>query len=473
MNRDGMQRHLTQIWQRSGLAWLQRTILIIAHAPFQFDLAQFATHTPDEMEQQRRVALLRAVILSFFAYELVLSLVTAFTPYFPPMVRWAELGEIITWTMSLVLSYHHQATLAAALFVYGSFLWLMFLAWTDPGGLNQRSIVTYCLVTLIFIGSGLLLAPHAARLASGIMAVIALGSVWLQPLKTPVSPTIRLPHSIAFFSLLFLYAFTAILTQMYTRSARTSMAALQQAYERERQLEAMAEEFIHVASHELRAPLNPIIFTSGIIKQRLSKPERLAEVPPLVDELMGHAKRMSDLVGTLLDSTRIHAGRFIINPAPCDAAQIIRAAVTNQEQQWQRTVTLQGVETAIPAVLDETRLWQLVTNLVGNALKYTPENTLVVVAVDVTQKAATTQEWLSLRVQDQGPGIAAAHLPHLFDRFYRGVGAESAENRKEGLGLGLYICQAIVAAHGGTIAVDSVIDQGTTFLVELPLVTAG
>jgi two-component system, OmpR family, sensor kinase len=128
----------------------------------------------------------------------------------------------------------------------------------------------------------------------------------------------------------------------------------------------------------------------------------------------------------------------------------------------QRGVQLiEHVQPHVPVSGDQTRLTQLLINLVDNALRYTPTGGNV--TVDVTEKSG----WAELRVEDTGVGISAEHLPHLFERFYR---IDAARARTDGgAGLGLAIAQWISQAHGGQITVDSELGKGSTFRVRIPL----
>ncbi len=230
----------------------------------------------------------------------------------------------------------------------------------------------------------------------------------------------------------------------------------------QRRVEQMKDDFLSIAGHELRAPLTPILIAAQMAERRLMQPERAADALPLVRDVIRYTQRLNALMAAVLDLTRIQGDRLIIYPESCDAAAIIREATESQTAQWRRVVAIQCPESGIVGEWDATRLWQVMANLVGNALKYSPDGSAVTVAAQVHD---TTQ--LKIDVTDAGPGIAPEELPYLFERFYRGkhVGG----GHREGLGLGLFITRAIVHAHGGTIVVNSVLGLGTTFTVTLPL----
>lgn len=473
MNRTLFSQQLRDVFYKGKalVQWGIDQIRVIYKAPFSFDSTAMLTYTPAQWEQRRRIDLLRIIILTFLGVEICLGTITVILGHVPSVIRFAQGGQFLLGIGCLLLSSRRYAAVASFIYEFGSFVTILFLVWSDPGGLNQRSLLIYSMIALIIIGTGLVLPLRAIVPTSLCLMGIALLSVLIEPIKTPVPSTIVNPHLLAFFTLLPLYAFTLILTQIFTGNTRASTSVLLLAYERERVLEAMTEEFLHIASHELRAPLTPIILTSSLIKQRSNQPDRQGEIVPLANDLVNHARRMSEMVEVLLDSTRIHAGKFDITRIPCDVANIMQDAVTTQQMQWPHQIRLEGAAHPIQGVVDPQRLWQLTTNLLSNALKYSPKTSVVEVAVAVAHAAPDTTDWLHLSVTDHGAGIAPEYVAHLFDRFYRGAHADSVSH-VDGLGLGLYICHAIVTAHGGTIEVESVVGTGTTFRVALPLVAA-
>ncbi len=234
--------------------------------------------------------------------------------------------------------------------------------------------------------------------------------------------------------------------------------------ERER-LRWMQEEFINIASHELRAPLTPLLLASQMVQRAARKPGQEARIIHLAEEIALHAKRMNRMVDDMLNMTRIEAGRFTLVPAPCDLAATIRDAIQTQHDLTHRDLLLVGADAPIEAVVDAERIWQVLTNLVSNAIKYSPSPSPVEVLVE--QMAKDQAPWLRVSVHDAGPGIPASALPHLFQRFYRVIATQ--ESSQDGLGLGLYIAHSIIHSHGGTIWVETTEGVGSTFIAEFPL----
>ena len=235
-----------------------------------------------------------------------------------------------------------------------------------------------------------------------------------------------------------------------------------------REINDIKDEFISVASHELRAPLQPLIMASRFIQRWIDRPERKQEVIDLAEQVVQQSKRMSRLIADMIDMTRITAGRFSLQPVRCDVAAIVRNVANEQHAITQRLIQVTATEESIMGDADDERLWQVVTNLVGNAIKYSLAPTPITITVAAFREDEVP--WVRISVQDFGCGIPAAQLPHLFERFYRAsITYQLAHQRQDSLGLGLYIVYAIVQEHGGRMRVESVVDQGSTFTAEIPM----
>jgi len=229
---------------------------------------------------------------------------------------------------------------------------------------------------------------------------------------------------------------------------------LDRAFRRQRQ-------FTADASHELRTPLTMLASQIDVALERKRTP---ADYEALLRSLREDAARMTQLVSELLTLARADAGQQLLTREELDLGVLVNSVVqAMQPLALQRGVRL--AEHAQPRVTisgDQTRLSQLLINLVDNALRYTSAGGNVNVAVK--EQAG----WAELRVEDTGIGIAAEHLPHLFERFYR---ADPARARADGgSGLGLAIAQWITQAHAGQITVESEFGRGSTFTVRIPLV---
>ncbi|HVH45094.1 MAG TPA: ATP-binding sensor histidine kinase [Labilithrix sp.] len=219
------------------------------------------------------------------------------------------------------------------------------------------------------------------------------------------------------------------------------------------------EEFLSVASHEMRTPLTSLKLTLHQLQRRLAK-----MTPSQVDAALARANRQTNrlghLVDTLLDVTRARSGQLDLCLEDVDLRALVEdvGAQLAQELAHQGTVLELRSEGPIVGRWDELRLEQVVTNLLSNAMRF---GTGKPIEVTISQKQGVAL----LSVTDHGPGIRDEIRPRLFQRFSRGVSA----SHHGGLGLGLYVSRMIVEAHGGRINVESVCGQGSTFIVELPL----
>ena len=230
---------------------------------------------------------------------------------------------------------------------------------------------------------------------------------------------------------------------------------LDRAFRRQRQ-------FTADASHELRTPLAMLISQAEVA---LGRRRTASEYQRVLAGVRDDARRMDQLLGELLTLARADAGQELLMREPLDLGDLTTDVVAAMEPLARaRGVELRlGSIEAVEIQADQTRLTQLLVNLIDNGLKYTPAGGTVTVSVERQDGTAVTQ------VADGGVGIASEHLPHVFERFYR---VDAARTRAEGgAGLGLTIGRWIAEAHGGTIRAESELGRGSTFTVHLPLVT--
>jgi PAS domain S-box-containing protein len=221
-----------------------------------------------------------------------------------------------------------------------------------------------------------------------------------------------------------------------------------------RRAERAQQEFMASVSHELRSPLTSIRGFAQLMQRRGEYDERGVAA---ISKQTGHLERM---INDLMDATVAGAGQLSIQPAPLDLVQLIHSCA--DEARATLSAHQLRVETPNEPVIgmwDRDRLGQVLSNLLSNAVKYSPNGGEIVIALK------TVPDVVTLTVSDQGVGIPAEDLERLYQRFFRSPGQS---DRAPGLGLGLFITRALVEAHGGTINVTSIIDEGSTFTVTLP-----
>lgn len=223
-------------------------------------------------------------------------------------------------------------------------------------------------------------------------------------------------------------------------------------------------EFVADVSHELRTPIAALrAFTELQRDGQVDEATRRE----FLDRSSEQISRLDWMSTNLLDLSRIDAGIFPLDIRHGDLRDPIRSVVeAHAELAEQRGVSLMSEVPHAPVMLpfDRERIVQLLTNLVGNGLKFTPRGGQVRVLLSDVPEGAV------LEVRDSGPGILAAELPHVFERFFRGTNV--GEARASGSGLGLAIARSIVEMHGGQIEVASAIGEGSAFTVRLPRVAA-
>ncbi|HEY9666459.1 MAG TPA: PAS domain S-box protein [Coleofasciculaceae cyanobacterium] len=226
------------------------------------------------------------------------------------------------------------------------------------------------------------------------------------------------------------------------------------------------DEFLAVLSHELRSPLNPILGWAKLLRSRKLDEQKTAQALETIER---NANLQTQLIGDLLDVSRILQGKLSLNIAPVDLAATITAAMeTVRLAAEAKSIQIQTVlNEAVGKVSgDSGRLQQIIWNLLANAVKFTPEGGRVEIRLERVGTVA------QITVSDTGKGISPDFLPYVFDYFRQ---ADGATTRKfGGLGLGLAIVRHLTELHGGTVTAQSLGEgQGATFTVRLPLIKEG
>ncbi|MFB1479905.1 PAS domain S-box protein [Corallococcus sp. RDP092CA] len=223
------------------------------------------------------------------------------------------------------------------------------------------------------------------------------------------------------------------------------------------------DEFLSVASHELKTPLTPLqLKLTALLRTVENDPSATLPVERIARDLevaRRQVRKLSDLIEDLLDVSRISMGQLRLDRAPMDLAALTREVVARyapQSAQVGCAVTLDAT-TPIEGIWDRARVDQVVTNLLTNALKYGAGK-------PIHLRVRMDSGLAVLSVRDEGIGIPHEDQPRVFERFVRAV----SERNYGGLGLGLFITQQIVEAHGGIVQVRSIPGQGATFTVMLP-----
>jgi signal transduction histidine kinase len=204
---------------------------------------------------------------------------------------------------------------------------------------------------------------------------------------------------------------------------------------------------------------NVQLLARRLAREPAAEPRHLARLATITDQVA----RLTQLVNSLLDISRIRAGQLAIEPATIDLGALVRRVA----EHIQPTLESHMLKLDIPpepllVSADAVRIEQAIENLLGNAVKYSPKGG----EIDLSVGRAGANVWV--HVSDQGIGIPVEALPQIFDRYFRAGNAD--EQQIVGLGIGLYVVKEIVDLHGGTITVQSSVGTGSTFSIYLPSV---
>jgi len=243
----------------------------------------------------------------------------------------------------------------------------------------------------------------------------------------------------------------------------------QLAYKELQELDKVKDEFVSIASHEIRTPLALIKgYSSTLLRSELRlPPEKQQRFISGIDDA---SNRLVSLIDNLLSVSRIESGRFKINPQPVN----IKEAIQHAASTFQGQLGNHNLEMALPdheprARCNRDQFEQVIINLIGNAIKYSPNGGQITVSSARLEGQAEDKKdaKIEVRVSDQGGGIGPEHIARIFDKFYR---AETGLTRKtQGTGLGLYICKSIINSYNGEIWVESEPGTGSTFIFTLPV----
>jgi PAS domain S-box-containing protein len=235
------------------------------------------------------------------------------------------------------------------------------------------------------------------------------------------------------------------------------------------------DEFLAVATHDLKAPLTSSKSYVQLAMRRfraiVADSTKRADIELVKDlqqslERADHSlTRVNRLASRLLDMSRIRAGKLELSMRPTDLVQLVRQLVEDQRHVAPRRVIHLEAPASQPisALADADRISQAVTNLLTNALRYSPARRPIVVAVD------TQADVVRVSVRDEGRGVRSADLPAIWRRFEQAPRTKQRTTHEPGLGLGLYITKSIVEAHRGQVGVESQVGRGSTFWFTLPL----
>lgn len=223
-----------------------------------------------------------------------------------------------------------------------------------------------------------------------------------------------------------------------------------------KRLQQQKDDFISIASHELKTPLTSLKASLQLLERMKDKPS--AMMPKLIEQSSRSMRKISELVDDLLNVSRMNQGHVQLHKERFTIAKMLEDCCTHVRQLGSHELVVEGDQN-LQVIADEHRIEQVIVNFVNNAIKYAPNVPKIILVVE------DLDDSVKVSVKDTGPGIPKEKLPHLFERYFR---ADNSGAQVSGLGLGLYICAEIIERHGGKIGVVTEQDQGSTFWFTLP-----
>ncbi|NPA10336.1 MAG: response regulator [Chlorobi bacterium] len=231
----------------------------------------------------------------------------------------------------------------------------------------------------------------------------------------------------------------------------------------QKKVEKEKDEFLSIASHELKTPLTSIKAYVQLLERKLKLDKESAEAGFLT-KVQDQIEKLNTLITDLLDVSKIENGKLKITKKPTNLEGVISNAIDTIVQTHESRVKIKrdGVKPDILIPLDEIRIEQVLINFLTNAIKYSPQNNQVIVTTFVDEE----EQEVRVSVTDFGIGIPDFKQEAVFNKFYR---VEESSLQFQGMGIGLFICSEIIKQHHGNIGVSSKVDEGSTFYFTLPL----
>lgn len=229
---------------------------------------------------------------------------------------------------------------------------------------------------------------------------------------------------------------------------------------KEKKVEQDKNDFVGIATHELKTPVTSLKAYAEVLQRKFARQGDMQSSSQL-GKMNAQLDKLTMLISDLLDVTKIESGKLRMHLERFNFDDFVRDTVEELQRTTERhTLIIEG-STGKVVSADRERIGQVLTNLISNAIKYSPHTDIIII------KSSATDNSVKVSVQDFGVGIPASKLDKLFDRFYRISGPK--ENTFPGLGLGLYISREIMQRQQGSLMVESELGKGSTFCFELPL----
>lgn len=401
-----------------------------------------------------------ALLLGIVLYSVVFGALDLISAPQNVGAAWAVRGAVTVAALGVVgLTYtevfrRQMQWILSTLMLAGGAGLIVMLA-LDPTGENYYDgplliiLTTFVLVRLRFV-----FASTVALLLLVAYTAVAAG-LKVAPFHDPVGNVVMMAATVL------IGMFAGYLLEDYARREFWQTRVLNEKRKENARLLQSRSRFFANVSHEFRTPLTLIL---GPLDDWLSRPDDLPDtLKAPMHRMHRNARRLLRLINHLLDLAKLEVGEWRIHPETANLTAFARDAVRSfEDEARRREIDLQfDAAEYVTASFDPSAMETVLSNLVANALKFTPEDGRVRVSVQREGDAAT------LTVRDTGPGIPAEDLPHVFDRFHQSD--DSSLRQHDGTGIGLALTRELLHRHGGTIDVESEVGFGTTFTLSIPL----
>lgn len=220
------------------------------------------------------------------------------------------------------------------------------------------------------------------------------------------------------------------------------------------------DEVLSIVAHDLRNPLNVISMSTQVMMKHFTEEEK-QKAQRFIDKISSSVERANHLINDLLDAAKMQSRQFVVNPEPVDTIQLLEKIIEcNFPIAEQKGIVIETYfDKNLPAInADQERIYQIFSNLIGNAIKFTPDKGKILI------QASLDQQMVKFCIIDTGIGIQEEDIPHLFEPFW-----QARNDSKTGAGLGLAIVKRLVMAHKGRIWVESELNKGSKFSFTIPI----
>ncbi|HEV8190332.1 MAG TPA: HAMP domain-containing sensor histidine kinase [Ktedonobacterales bacterium] len=466
-------------------------------APFRSD-PRIGELSVAELELRRRAQLLRLLVVTLTAVQVV-SLVGQLLSGAPQPVVVAQVVALGVGVLCLWLNQIGWTLWASLIYICASAASVIYASLQSSNSLDGRGLVIYGLLSLFVVLAGLVLPRWAIWVvAAGIIAAVAI-TLQLRPLGSGVivdaaaiggTENVR----IVLGSILTItYSSAAILTWIFARSSYAGTMAVARAFERERELAALKDQFIVDANHELRTPMMALYGNIELALALGEGEEATGERTHLLQRALHSGDAVLSLLSSVLDAGVLQAGHFFVRSQPLVLKSLVLAVLEtfdtheigepqlDAQRASTRAVTVK-IDPTLVVLADELRLRQILVNLLSNTLKYSDAGTPIAIDAHPVTDQATGREiqrarggpfpefssQVQVNVRDKGLGVPPKDAPRLFQRFVRLE--RDIAGAVRGTGVGLYLCRELVHAMDGDIWLQSsgVPGEGSTFSFTLP-----